>query len=102
MLDNTRPPLRVWFLAMSFLGQAKTGLPALALMRHLGVMADADAQRPLEGSVVVDDAYLGGEHPGTGGRGSPNKQSFVAALQLNVQGLPMYANLAPVPKCLKF
>jgi len=112
MLDSTKLPLRVWFLAMYLLGQAKTGLSALELMRHLGVsyrtawlvhhkvmgvMAAADAKMPLQGSVVVDDAYLGGEHPGTGGRGSPNKMPFVAAVQLNAQGLPMYAKVAPVP-----
>jgi hypothetical protein len=112
MLDSTKLPLRVWFLAIYLLGQAKTGLSALALMRHLGVsyrtawlvhhkvmrvMAEADAQLPLEDSVVVDDAYLGGEHPGTGGRGSPNKVPFVAAVQVNAQGMPMYAKVAPVP-----
>ena len=37
MLDSTKLPLRVWFLAMYLLGQAKTGLSALALKRHLGV-----------------------------------------------------------------
>ena len=112
MLDSTKLPLRMWFLAMFLIGQAKTGLSALALMRQLGVsyrtawlmhhkvmavMAAADAQLPLEGSVVVDDAYLGGERAGPGGRGSPNKVPFVAAVQFNAQGHPMYAKVAPVP-----
>lgn len=60
-------------------------------------MATADAQMPLHGRVVVDDAYLGGERPGTRGRGSPNKVPFVAAVQLNGQGLPKYVKVTPVP-----
>ena len=111
VMQNTKLPLRTWFLAMFLLSQAKTGLSALALKRHLGVsyrtawllhhkimtiMATADAQMPLEGSVLVDDAYLGGERPGKPGRGSPNKVPFVAAVQLDAQGHPLYAKLAPV------
>jgi hypothetical protein len=67
VMQNTKLPLRTWFLAMFLLGQAKTGLSALALKRHLGVsyrtawllhhkvmavMAAADAQLPLEGTGV--------------------------------------------------
>jgi Zn ribbon nucleic-acid-binding protein len=112
MLDSTKLPLRTWFLAMFFLSQAKTGMSALALKRHLGVsyqtawllhhkimnvMAAGDARMPLEGSVVLDDAYLGGERPGKPGRGSPNKVPFVAAVQLNQEGHPIYVKLTPVP-----
>lgn len=111
VMQHTKLPLRIWFLAMFFISQAKTGLSALALKRHLGVsyrtawllhhkimkvMATADAQMPLEGSVVIDDAYLGGERPGTPGRGSPNKVPFVAAVQLDAQGRPQFAKLTPV------
>jgi hypothetical protein len=111
MLDSTKLPLRTWFLAMHLLSQAKTGLSALALKRQLGVsyqtawllhhkimnvMALGDARTTLEGSVVIDDAYLGGERPGKPGRGSPNKVPFVAAVQLNQEGHPIYAKLTPV------
>jgi hypothetical protein len=48
-------------------------------------------------NVHVDDAYLDGERPGKPGRGSPNKVSFVAAVQIDAQGNPQYAKLAPVP-----
>ena len=112
VLESSKLPLRMWFLAMFLICQAKTGLSALALKRQLGVsyrtawllhhkvmaiMAAADAKMPLQGSVVVDDAYLGGERPGPGGRGSPNKVPLVAAVELNAQGMPMYAKLAQVP-----
>ena len=107
-MDSTKLPLRHWFMAMYLIGQAKTGLSALALMRSLGVsyrsawlmhhkvmqaMAQADAQCPLSGNVQLDDAYLGGEHPGTGGRGSENKVAFVAAVQLSAAGQPLRAKM---------
>jgi hypothetical protein len=37
VLQGTELPLTVWFLAISLISQAKTGLSALALKRHLGV-----------------------------------------------------------------
>lgn len=37
VLHNTKLPLRVWFLAMHLLGQAKNGVSALELKRQLGV-----------------------------------------------------------------
>ena len=112
MMDSTKLPLRTWFLAMYLVSQAKTGLSALALMRDLGVsyrtawlvnhkimltMARCDAAQPLRGDVQVDDAYLGGERPGTGGRGSPNKVPFVAAVSLSARGHPLYVKMSPLP-----
>lgn len=109
VLEGTKLPLRTWFLAMYLISQAKTGLSALALKRHLGVsyrtawlvqhklmdtMSRADAQLPLQGQVLLDDAYLGGEHPGPGGRGSPNKVPIVAAVSINEQGHPMQARIS--------
>lgn len=112
LMDSTKLPLRVWFLAMYLISQAKTGLSALALMRDLGVsyrsawlmhqkimraMAACDAAQPLSGCVQIDDAYLGGERPGVGGRGSPNKVPFVAAVSLNDLGNPLRVKMSPLP-----
>ncbi len=36
-MDSTKLPLRIWFLAIYLISQAKTGLSALALVRELGV-----------------------------------------------------------------
>jgi len=36
-MQSSKLALRVWFLAIYLVSQAKTGLSALALMRHLGV-----------------------------------------------------------------
>jgi hypothetical protein len=44
----------------------------------------ASTKLPLE----IDDAYLGGEHLGKPGRGSPNREPFIAAVQTNSDGKP--------------
>lgn len=113
LFGSTKLPLTTWFLAIYFFSQAKTGLSALELKRHIGVsyptawlmhhkimtaMAAREAQHRLSGDVQVDDAYLGGEHAGgKPGRGSENKVPFVAAVSLNEAGNPLFAKLTPVP-----
>ena len=113
VFQGTKLPLTVWFLALYLLSQAKTGLSALALKRHLGVsyptawlihhkvmqaMAARDAHYVLAGQVQVDDTYLGGERSGgKAGRGSENKIPFVAAVSLSDDGHPLRAKLSPVP-----
>lgn len=112
VMQGTKLPLTVWFLAIYLISQAKTGLSALALARHLGVsypsawliqhklmqaMAQREAHYVLEGHIQVDDAYLGGERSGGKvGRGSENKIAFVAAVSLNDDGRPMRIKLTPV------
>lgn len=82
-------------------------------MRHLGVnykaagrikhkimqaMAEREAPRQLSGCVQIDDAYLGGEfNGGKPGRGSPNKQAFLIAVQTDATlEPPAHAVIAPV------
>jgi ribosomal protein L37AE/L43A len=95
-LAATKVPLRVWWLAIYLVSQAKNGIAALELSRQLGVcyrtawrlkhklmaaMADQEERRQLTGLIQIDDAYLGGER--TGGPGEPqwgNKIPFVAAV----------------------
>lgn len=112
VFQGTKLRLTVWFLAIYLLSQAKTGLSALALKRHLGVsypsawlihhklmqaMAEREERYLLEGQVQVDDAYLGGERSGGKvGRGSENKVPFVAAVSLSDDGHPLRAKLSPV------
>jgi transposase-like protein len=109
LLEHTKLPLRTWFLAIYLLSQAKTGLSSPALKRALGVsyptawalqhkinhaMALREGQHQLAGTVQLDDAYLGGEHPGgKPGRGSENKTPFVAAVSLNDKGRPQFIKL---------
>jgi len=113
IFEGTKLQLRVWFLAIYLISQAKTGRSALALKRDLGVsyptawlmhhklmqaMVDREAGYVLCGTVQVDDAYLGGElNDGTPGRGSENKVPFVAAVSLNDDGHPLRAKFAQLP-----
>jgi transposase-like protein len=115
VMDSTKLPLKIWFLAMYLISQAKTGLSALSLKRQVGVsyrtawllhqkimraMADSDTRRPLCGQVLLDDAYLGGERrqtPGTAGRGSPNKVPFIAAVAVSDDGHPLQVKMSRVP-----
>jgi hypothetical protein len=72
VFQGTKMSLSVWFLAIYLISQAKTGLSALALKRHLGVsyptawlmhhklmlsMATREDRYVLCGDVQVDDAY---------------------------------------------
>lgn len=113
VMQGTKLALTVWFLAIYFISQAKTGLSALALMRQLGVsyptawlihhklmqaMAEREECYVLDGQIQVDDAYLGGERSGgKAGRGSENKVPFVAAVSLSDAGHPLRIKLTPVP-----
>jgi transposase-like protein len=109
MMEHTKLPLTIWFLAIYLLSQAKTGLSALSLKRQLGVsypsawlmhhkisqaMTEHDAIHQLNGVVQMDDAYLGGERAGgKPGRGSENKVPFVAAVSLDERGHPKHLKL---------
>jgi len=113
VFQGTQLPLSVWFLVIYLISQAKTGLSALALKRHLGVsyptawlihhklmraMEQRDEHYVLEGQVQVDDAYLGGERTGgKAGRGSENQVPCVAAVSLSDEGHPLRAQLTRVP-----
>lgn len=113
IMDNSKLPLRTWLLAMYLLGQSKTNLSALELMRHLGVsyptawrikhklmqaMVEGEVNCRLGGMVQVDDAYLGGErNGGKAGRGSENKRPFVIAVETSDDGRPLRAAIDPVP-----
>lgn len=98
LFEATKLPLATWFLGLYLLTSTKTNLAALELKRHLGVsyrtawrlkhkvmqaMAKREETRQLSGFVQIDDAYLGGErNGGKGGRGSENKQAFLAAVEV--------------------
>lgn len=114
---STKLPLATWFLALYLLSQSKNAIAALELSRHLGVcystawrikhklmqaMTAREAGRMLDGIVQIDDAYLGGEHPGgKPGRGSENKRPFVVAVATDDAGHPGYAVFEPVPAFTK-
>lgn len=107
IFHSTKLTLRQWFQAMFFMTQSKNNISALELRRLLDVsypaawrvkhklmqvMFERESQTKLSGRVEVDDAYFGGELVGgKAGRGSENKIPFIAAVQTNNSGNPIYA-----------
>jgi transposase-like protein len=112
IMEGTKLPLTIWFLAFYLIGQAKNGISSLELSRHLGVkwdtawlvhskimrsMSEREEAYVLQGKVQIDDAYLGGELPGgKAGRGSENKVPIVAAVSLSETGNPVHVKISPV------
>jgi len=98
----TKLDLTVWFRAMFHMTQTKQGISALELSRRLDVsyntawamhhklrqvMLERNQDKPLDGRIEMDDAYLGGERSGgKRGRGSPGKTPFVAAVETTEDG----------------
>lgn len=98
---------------MHLITHAENSVSTLELRRHVGVswptawlikpklsqaMFERGQDHQLNGRVEVDEAYLGGErHGGKPGYRSPNKFSFVAAVQTSESGQPVLMCLAPYP-----
>lgn len=112
VFQGTHLPLQVWFTAIYFISEAKTSMSSLDLHRKLGinhksaylllqklneVMVLSEKDRRISGRIEMDDAYLGGKlKGGTAGRGSENKQPFIAAVQTGKDKIPLYLKLDPV------
>jgi transposase-like protein len=112
LFHASKLPLTLWFQAIYLVAQNKNCISALSLKRHLGVsyrtawrvkhklleaMAEREDARQLVGTVVADDAYLGGKRAGKRGRGSENKVPFVAAVELDDDGHPQHVRFDPLP-----
>ncbi len=100
---SSKLPLRLWFKAMYLVTQSKKGVSSIELGRRLGVtqttawtlkqklaqvMIERNAAKRLQGEVQLDDAYIGGHHPGKCGRGAGGKTPFVAAVSMTGDGKP--------------
>lgn len=112
ILANTKLPLTTWFLGIYFITQSKDGISSLNLSRTLGISANAalrlkhklqqvmkerDDSQPLEGLLLLDDAYWGGKkRDGKRGRGATGKMPFVAALSITSEGHPTALRLSHV------
>ena len=96
LFADTHLPLRLWFQAMWYVVNQKSGASALGVQRVLGLGSYRTAWnwlhklrramvRPgrdrLSGTVEVDEVYLGGERPGKRGRGAAGKVLVLIAAQ---------------------
>ena len=92
MFDRTRTPLTVWFTACWLFATQKDGFSALSLQRSLdigsyqtawamlhrvrSVLVRAGRER-LQGTVEVDETYIGGDEPGLSGGRAKGKKALV-------------------------
>jgi transposase-like protein len=97
LFADTHLPLRLWFQAMWYVVNQKSGASALGVQRVLGfgsyrtawnwlhklrramVRAGRDG---LSGTVEIDEIYIGGERPGKRGRGAGGKALVLVAAQV--------------------
>lgn len=98
LFADTHLPLRLWFQAMWYVVNQKSGASALGVQRVLGLgsyrttwnwlhklrraMVRPGRDR-LSGTVEVDEVYIGGERPGKRGRGAAGKALVVIAAQVD-------------------
>ena len=117
IFHSTKLALTTWFRAMYEITQNKHGISTIELGRRLGttqttawkvkgkltqVMLERDAEKPLDGRVEMDDAYLGGErNGGKRGRGSPGKMPIVAAVETTKDGRPARLKIRRVKRFSK-
>ena len=112
LFEHTRLPLTTWFLAIHLITQSKNSVSGLELHRHLkvnhktawlmkhkimAVMFDVDQQRKLSKTVEIEHSHLSGTiSDGKNARLLKNKAPFIAAVQTNDKGHPLYAKFTPV------
>jgi transposase-like protein len=98
LFADTHLPLQLWFQAMWYVVNQKSGASALGVQRVLGLGSYRTAWnwlhklrramvRPgrdrLSGTVEVDEVYIGGERPGKRGRGAAGKALVLIAAQVD-------------------
>jgi len=96
IFDKTRTPLRMWFNAIWYIVNQKTGISALGLQKVLGLKSYETTWtwlhklrtamvRPgrdrLHGLVEVDETLVGGPQPGKRGRGASGKVLVLVAVE---------------------
>ena len=102
IFQDTRKPLRSWFIAIWWITTQKNGASAEGLKQVLGLKSDETAwawlhkirkamvradRTKLSGSIEVDETYIGGEeHSGSTGRGTGNKVLVAIAVELQSFG----------------
>ena len=102
VFQDTRKPLRMWFLAMWFVTSQKNGVSALGLQRVLGLGSYETAWtwlhklrramvRPgrdcLAGAIEVDETYVGGPEEGKRGRQTETKAIVAVAAEKSGRGI---------------
>ena len=110
VMQDSKLPLRSWFLAIFLDSQSKRGISALELQKQAGIcyesawyllrrirsaMSQRDRDHLLSGLIELDDAYFGGVCEGRYGRGIGQSKAAVA-VAINDEGYPTYAKIRVV------
>ena len=97
IFQDTRKPLRTWFIAIWWVTTQKYGASAEGLKQVLGLKSDETAwawlhkirkamvipsREKLSGEIEVDECYVGGKFEGKAGRGSENKTLIAVAVEI--------------------
>jgi transposase-like protein/ribosomal protein L37AE/L43A len=98
IFQDTRKPLRTWFIAIWWITTQKYGASAKGLQQILGLKSYQTAwmwlhkirtamvvsgREKLSGTVEMDESYVGGEKSGKRGRGSENKSLIAVAVEVD-------------------
>ena len=96
IFQDSRIPLRVWFMSAWWIVGQKNGCSAKGLQRTLGLGSYETAwtilhkfrkamvfpdRKPLSGMIELDETYIGGKKPGTRGRGAEGKIVVAVAVE---------------------
>ncbi len=90
IFHKSETPLRFWFYAMFLMASTRCGISAKQLERELGVTYKTawrmfkqirslmdEKSNPFNGSIEVDETYIGGKRSGPRGRGAEGKTPVV-------------------------
>jgi transposase len=110
IFQDTRTPLQMWFYAIYLFVTTRHGVSGKELQRTLGVtyktayrigrqirdlMIEANGFKLMQGHIEMDEAYVGGHHPGIVGRGALGK---TIVLGIKERGGRMVAEVIPDAK----
>jgi transposase len=105
IFEGSSTSLRLWFHAMYLMASTRCGISAKQLEREIGVsyptawrmfkqirsMLSPDDDKPLSGTVEMDETYIGGTRkgqPGRPGRGDPKKSAVFGMAERGTNGGP--------------
>ena len=112
VMQGTRTPLRLWFLAIFLMGTDKRGLSSVGLAGRLGIsqkrawyilhklrkaMSERNGRYKLDGRVELDESFFGAPKEGGSRRRCAAKHRVLAGLSFTPEGNPLHLRLQVLP-----